>query len=236
MDIDRIGIAIVADQADDALRLAERIGADKMATLGKLFQRGEEFCDFGLRVRVMEDRQAEGCFGNEDITGDRFERIAGRVDAALVIARDDDAHAVLFNEDLGRAEDMACRAEHHLDAVDENLLSPCGRLFAACEILAVTDRHDVERLAGGKHMTMAGAGMIGMTMGNQRPFDGADRIDVEISDGAEQPGGGRMKQSLGFHAYQDRREPETFERWIFSRIRLQPFPLSAGLPPASSEA
>ena len=34
---------------------------------------------------------------------------------------------------------------------------------------------------------MARAGMVGMAMGDQRPFDGADRIDVEVAEGAVEP-------------------------------------------------
>ena len=48
-------------------------------------------------------------------------------------------------------------------------------------VRAVADRHDVECLGRGQHMTMTGAGVVSMAMGDQRPVNAAHRIDVEIA-------------------------------------------------------
>ncbi len=204
MDVDRFGITAIADQPDDPLGLAERISADEMATLGELLERGEQFFDLGLRIRMVEDRQAEGRLGDEDIAGDRHEGRAGGIGAALVIAGNDDAQPILFDGDLGRTEHMAGRVKAHPHAIDIDLFPEgCGLLFSA-KILAITQPHDVQGLACCQHLGMARAGMVRMAVGDQRPLDGTDRIDMEAADGAEQPGRGGMKQRLGFHALEDR--------------------------------
>jgi hypothetical protein len=70
VDVDRLVVAGLAQQAHDPLRLAERIGADKMGALGKLPHRFEQLGDLARWVRMMaEHRQAEGRFGDEDIAG-----------------------------------------------------------------------------------------------------------------------------------------------------------------------
>ena len=60
---------------------------------------------------VAEDRQSEGRLGDEQIAVLRLEGRAGRVRAPLVIAGDDDAVALVFDNELGAAEDMPRRHE-----------------------------------------------------------------------------------------------------------------------------
>ena len=119
-------MARLADQRDDALRLAERIGADEMGTFGEALHAFQKPGDLLAVVRMAEHRQAEGRLGDEDIAGHEFEAFAGRVAAALVVARDDDARAVLFNRDLGGPQHMAGRMEGDGNAVDcHRLAEPC---------------------------------------------------------------------------------------------------------------
>ena len=60
-------------------------------------------------------------------------------------------------------------------------------LGRAGEILAVAHGHDAQGLPRRQDGAMARAGMVRMAMGDQRPFDGADRIDVEVAEGAVEP-------------------------------------------------
>ena len=58
----------------------------------------------------------------------------------------------------------------------------------AGEIRAIAQAHDVERLLRCHHLAVAGAGVIGMAMGDQRAIDGANRIDMEITGGRIETG------------------------------------------------
>ena len=53
-----------ADQRDDALGFAERIGADQVAALGKQRERGDEPGDFRLGLAVAEHRGPTKKTGN----------------------------------------------------------------------------------------------------------------------------------------------------------------------------
>jgi hypothetical protein len=126
---------------------------------------------------------------------------AGRVAAALVVARGDDARAVLFHRDLRRAQHMAGRMPAHRDAVDGDSLAIGRLLRRAGEILAVADAHDVERLARRHHMRMAGPGMVGMAVRDQRPLHRTDGIDEEIAGRAIEALGRGAKQILETHGF-----------------------------------
>ena len=65
---------------------------------------------------MAEDRQAEGRLGDEDVAAHRLEGRAGRVGAALVVARGDDAQALGLEGDLRRAEHVPGRMEGRGDA------------------------------------------------------------------------------------------------------------------------
>ena len=64
---------------------------------------------------MAEDGEGEGRLGDEDVAGDGFERRAGRVRLALVVAADDGSAALVFQHHLGAAEDVAGGAEGDLD-------------------------------------------------------------------------------------------------------------------------
>jgi hypothetical protein len=76
---------------------------------------------------------------------------------------------------------MAGGMETGDDAVHLHPLAECHCLLAAAEILTVTDAHDIQRLARGQHRAMAGAGVIGMAMGDERPRHRAHGIDIKIA-------------------------------------------------------
>ncbi len=197
VNIDGPVIAGIAQHADDPLRLAERIGTDEMRALGELFDGFQKLGDLVAAVGVAEDRQREGRFGDEDIASDGFETEACRIGAALVVARGDDAHAVLLHSDLRRTEHMACGVKTHADTIDfDGFAKLCSLCFTG-EIRAVAQAHDVERLLRRHHLAVAGAGMVGMAMGDQCTLDGTNRIDMEITGRGIEAGRRRTQQSFG---------------------------------------
>ena len=103
MQVDGPVVARLPQQGDDPLRLAQRIGADDMGAFREKGEALQQPGDLVRGVRMAEDRQGEGGLGDEDVAGHRFEARAGRVVAALVVARDDDAAAAPFQHDLRRA-------------------------------------------------------------------------------------------------------------------------------------
>ena len=105
----RAVVAGVAQHADDALRLAQRIGADQVRPLGKLRDRGQQLADLALRRRMAEHRQRERRLGDEHVAGDRLEGRAGRVGLPLVVARGDDPEALAFSTAIC-AEPRTCPA------------------------------------------------------------------------------------------------------------------------------
>ena len=102
MDVDRLLPPRLADERDEPLRLAERIGADHVGALGKQGHGGEKLCGLAARVGMAVDGQAEGRLRDEHVAGDGFERTAGRIGGALVVARGDDPAPTRLDRDLRR--------------------------------------------------------------------------------------------------------------------------------------
>src|SRR5271165_6163547 len=94
---------------------------------------------------------------------------------------------------------MAGRMEFDADVAEPDLLAIGDRLRAACKILPIAQPHHVERLLGGQYRAMAGAGVIGMAMGDQGPLHGADRIDVKAAGLAAETGGSWQQEVLRTH-------------------------------------
>jgi len=90
---------------------------------------------------------------------------------------------------------MSGRMEADRDRSDA--LRPLGGLAAAREILAVAQRHDVQRLPRRHHRAVAGAGMVGMAVGHKGARHRAEGVDMETARGAVKPGPGRMDDFLG---------------------------------------
>ena len=121
-----------------------------------------------MRRRVAEHRQAKSRLGDEDVAGHGLKTGAGRVALTLVIAGDDDAQALALDHDLGGAQDMSCRHEAEIDLANARHHARRRVLAALCKTFAVAQRHDRQRLAGRQHRAMAGAGVIGMAVRDQR--------------------------------------------------------------------
>ena len=126
---------------------------------------------------MAEYGKTESRLGNEDVAAGQFEAGAGRVGAALIVARDDGAGSAVLEEDLRAAENMPRRQERDADIVAVDRLAIGGRLAAGGEVLAIADRHDFQRFLGGENGGMAGPRVIGVAMGDDGAVDGAGRVD-----------------------------------------------------------
>ncbi|GJE41460.1 hypothetical protein AEGHOMDF_0626 [Methylobacterium soli] len=197
VQVDRPVVAGLPQQRHDALRLAERVGADDVGALGKQGHGGQELGDLLAGIGHPEHRQPEGRLGDEDVAGHDLEGQAGGIARPLVIARDHDAHALGLDGDLGRAQHVAGGGEAHRDVADADRLAELGLLARAAEILAVAHRHDPQGLARGEDAAVPGAGMVGMPMRDQRPRHRPGRIDVEAPEGAVQTFAGQGEEIAG---------------------------------------
>src|SRR5205085_2722338 len=149
------------------------------------------------RGRPAVNREAEGRFGDERVTANRFDRRAREVRFELVVTGDDADLAAAFDAHLGRPEDVPRRVERDGNAAEVHGLAVAdgsnrgGRAEPLPQDgFAVTGR---EVVAG------AGAGMVRMGVSNHRAIDRLPRIDVEIAGRAVEPAVGQAQQ-VGRHA------------------------------------
>jgi len=180
MDVDRPVIAGIAQHADDPLRLAQRIGADKMRAFRKLFDGFYQLGDFVPGIGMPEHRQGEGRLGYEHVAGNGFKPDAGGIRRPLVVTRTDDAHAILLDGNLCRSQNVTRRVKADLDAIDVADGSELCRLGRSGKIVAIAYPHDVECLLRRHDMLVAGSGVVGMAMGDQGALHRADGIDMKI--------------------------------------------------------
>src|SRR6478736_5090342 len=78
--------------------------------------------------------------------------------------------------------------EFDRDAAEPDLLAIGDRLRVSRKVLAIAQPHHVKRFPGRQHRAMAGAGMVGMAMGDDGTLDRPYRVDVEASLLAAQAG------------------------------------------------
>ena len=178
VQIDRISMPAVAQFADHPLRLAQCIRADQHAARRVGVQRGGQLVDLVAGFGVAEDRQAEGRLGDEHVALHRLERRTGRIGAAFVIARYDDALAAMIEHDLRRSQHMPGGHEaglHPAAAVDR--LAIRHRMPG---LRAIARRHDRERFRRRPHRIMPAARMIGMAVRDERAGAGPRGIDPDI--------------------------------------------------------
>ena len=180
MDVDRRVVAAQPQLGDQSLRLAERIGADQHAARRIGVQRLEQPVDLGAGIGMAEHRQAERRLGDEHVARHRLERRAGRVGAALIVARHDNALAPVLQHDLRRAQDMAGGHEPRGDVAQPHGLAIADRLAV---LVAIARRHDRQRVGRRQDGAMPAAGVIGMAVRDQRAWLGLGRIDPSIRGG-----------------------------------------------------
>ena len=89
--------------------------------------------------------------------------------------------------------------EAHLHLADADRLAEARDLPRLGKILAIAQSHDVERFARRHHGSVAGSGMIGMAMGDQRSIHLADRVDIEIAGRAIETARRRAQEIVGLH-------------------------------------
>ena len=132
-----------------------------------------------VRIAVAEYRQRECRLSDKHVARHEFERRTGRIGDVLVIAGGNDAQTVGLDRDLRGAEDMTGGMKRYFNATEIDAFAVADGLGCAGKILAVTQPHQVEGFLRRQHRTVTGAGMIGMSMGDQRPLHRPRRIDVE---------------------------------------------------------
>ena len=144
---------------------------------------------------MAEDRQAEGRLGDEDVAGHRLEsrRRSGRARACSRRRRRCAGRAIRPRSGPSRAHGRRARSVKSTSPM--RVVSPGhGGLSRFRKALAVAQRHDRQRLARRQHGAVAGAGMVGMAMGDQRPRHRAHRIDMDVGGRAIQAGRRRDQQ------------------------------------------
>ena len=94
---------------------------------------------------------------------------------------------------------MAGGMEFDRDVAEFYLFAIGDRLRAAGEIVAIAQPHHVERLLRRQHRAVAGPGMVGMAVGDDRALDRAHRIDMKPAGLAAQAGGHRHQDVLRTH-------------------------------------
>ncbi len=94
---------------------------------------------------------------------------------------------------------MAGGMEGHGDAIDGDGFAITDRLRRAGEIIAVAQPHHVQRFLRRQYGAVAGAGMVGMGMRDQRPLDNSRRIDMKAAALAAQAGRGRHQDVFRTH-------------------------------------
>ena len=92
---------------------------------------------------------------------------------------------------------MARRDEAHAHIADADRLAIGCNLRRPRVILTIAQGHDVEGLGRGEHMGMAGPGVIGMAVGDERARYRTQRIDVKIPRRAIKPLRRQGEQFLG---------------------------------------
>src|ERR1700738_4021342 len=86
MQIDRLVVACLTHERDEALRLAERISADEMRALGKERDGTQKLGDLRIGIAMTEYRQSERRFRDEEVAGQALESHARGVAEELVDA------------------------------------------------------------------------------------------------------------------------------------------------------
>ncbi|GAB1717270.1 MAG: hypothetical protein NTAFB05_23120 [Nitrobacter sp.] len=67
------------------------------------------------------------------------------------------------------------------NVAEPDLFAIANSLRGTRKIIAVTQPHDIERFLRREHRAVTGAGMIGMTVSDDRAIHGTHRIDMEAA-------------------------------------------------------
>ena len=182
------GAGAGVEHRQNALRLAHRV-REQNAGAPRLPVRAPPVLDLrdGLRgIAPAEDRQAEGRFGDERVAAHRLERRAGGVGSEFVVARDHPDFAAAFDANLRGPEDVSGRMEGDADLSDADrgavgLGLDCGVVIHARPQQGLSRKR-------GQIGARTAAGVVAMSVSNQRAIDGEGRVDMEIPGRAVQAG------------------------------------------------
>ena len=180
MKKDRRFVTRLAQQLDHPLRLAKRVGPDHVASVRLRRDRGEKAVDLGLRVGMLEHRKTEGGLGDEQVARHQLEGLGGAVGVRLVIAGDNGAPPLMFNQHLRAAKDMPRRMKRDRHIIDGKPLAEIQRLEGSGAIRPIAPPHDLDGLRRRQHMIVSGAGVIGMAMGDDGAFHRPHRVDKGV--------------------------------------------------------
>ena len=132
----------------------------------------------------MVNWEGESRLAHEQVARYGFKGGAGSVGLGFVVAGDYGNLAAMFDTDLSRAENMAGRMEGNRYAVVVYLFTI--RHGTDLGIGWHTMFENTEAFGGGEVMAMAGAGVIGMGVGDDGSVDGLPGVDVKIAWWAEE--------------------------------------------------
>ena len=190
---------MLAQERDHTLRLAERIGADEMGALRKQRQRVEQFGDLQTRVAVAKNRQRKRSFGNEKVARHELEWRAGRIGHVLVVAGSHHPQAISLDQRLRRAKHVTGRMQRHFHLAHAHTFTVARSLHRPCEIVAVSQTHQVERFLRRQDRAMARPRVVGMRVRDQRPLYRPCRIDMEGTELTECTDRRRHEDIVGTH-------------------------------------
>jgi len=89
--------------------------------------------------------------------------------------------------------------EGHPCAAERDGLAVPDRLHGACEIFAVAQAHEVERLLSSKHGAVPGTRVIGVAVSDHSFVNRARGVDMEAADLAADAGGRSQENIFGTH-------------------------------------
>ena len=180
MQIDRRVPAGIAQQRDHPLRLAQRIASHQMAALGLVGHRFQQPGDFRFGARMLEHRQPESGFGDQQVARHRLIGLRRTVGEALVVARHHHALPVLLHQHLRRAQNMAGRKQRDGHLADMQRHAEIQRLELPRAIGAIARLHDGDGVRRRQHRAMPGPGVVGMAMGDDGPLPRHRRVDIGV--------------------------------------------------------
>lgn len=184
VQIDRPVIPLRPQQGDDALRLTEGVGADKMRPPRLGFQGINQAIYFTGGRRMPEDRQGKRGLGDQQVARHAFKSRASRIRYGFVIPGDNNSPAFMLQEHLCAAQNMTggMKTEGHVSK--GQILPVRQRLETARAIGTVARLHNGNGFGGCQYTSMSGPGMVGMAMCDYRLADRPVGVDIN-SDGGK---------------------------------------------------
>ncbi len=148
---------------------------------------------------MAEHRQGEGRLGDEDIAGHGLEGRAGGVRLALVVAARPRPGCPAIPAPPGREPSTwPAGASRQLTSPRRDALAPAPAAAGARPAPSPRRARMMARVGrAGQHGAVAGAGVVGMAMGDDGALDRTQRVDEETTRGAVEPCGQRGEPGFG---------------------------------------